>query len=109
MRPAVTSGLLVLGILLALAGARPASAQIQIGTVAGTLRDESGGVLEGVEVTLADALSGYRQGVRSSGDGRFLFHNVPFRAYTLRAERAGFSPETRAVSVRSNVPVELDL
>ena len=46
---------LLLTIALCLAVAGSASAQVQSGTIAGTIMDEQGGVLPGVAVTLTGA------------------------------------------------------
>src|SRR4051794_29603348 len=47
-------GSIVVAVLLALASARPASAQIAAGRVAGTVRDEAGRPLSGATITASN-------------------------------------------------------
>jgi outer membrane receptor protein involved in Fe transport len=81
--------LLVVTLLLLLA-ALPAAAQSLTGTVSGTVKDEQGGVLPGVNVTLVG-----RTGTRSvvtGADGTFRFAAVSPGTYSLTAEISGFRP-----------------
>ncbi len=84
-------------------------AQIQIGTIQGSIYDETHAVLGGVRVTLENTISGYQVNTVSSADGRFVLNNVPFNTYTLRAERPGFQTFVQTVSVWSNVPVQFSI
>jgi outer membrane receptor protein involved in Fe transport len=84
------------------------SAQIQIGTVRGTVTDPAGALLPGATVTLDNSVTGYRSAVTTDEHGAFAFNNVPFDSYLLRARAAGFQPFAQAVRVRSNIPVTLD-
>ena len=79
--------LLTIALCLAVAGA--ASAQVQSGTIAGTIMDEQGGVLPGVAVTLtgADRTATFV----SDATGKFRFLNLPPGAYRLEAELQGFT------------------
>jgi hypothetical protein len=45
----------------------------------------------------------------SDGVGGFVFNNVPFSRYSLRVEASGFTPQTRQVTVGSNLPLELSI
>jgi len=99
-------------VYLVIAGAilvRVCTAQIHVGTIRGVFHDETRGVLEGVRVTLDNAISGYHRSTLSSADGGFVFHNVPFGAYTIRAESPRFQVFSETVSVRSNVPLEIQV
>ena len=96
-------------IVLLLVASNDARAQIQIGTVTGTISDPAGASVPGARVTLHNPLIGYRSSAVTGAQGTFTFDNVPFDSYNLRVEAAGFRPSTRGVSVRSNLPVVLDL
>lgn len=52
-------------------------AQAYFGTVTGDLTDSSGGVLQGVKVTLTDQLKGYVFNATSDANGRYVFTSVP--------------------------------
>ncbi len=60
-------------------------------------------------MTLDNAISGYHRSTLSSSDGSFVFHNVPFGAFTIRAEFHRFQVFAETVSVRSNVPLEIQV
>jgi Carboxypeptidase regulatory-like domain/TonB-dependent Receptor Plug Domain len=95
-------------LALCLALAAPAWAQIQSGTIAGTIVDEQGSVLPGVTVTLTS--TDRTATFTSQSDGRFRFLNLPPGSYTLALELTGFSKLVReAVSVSVGTNVELPL
>lgn len=81
----------VAALLLALAA--PVFGQVQGGTVAGTIRDEQGAVLPGVEVTLAGPAE--RLSFVTGSDGQFRFLNVAPGTYTVTAALAGFATVVR--------------
>ena len=76
-----------LALCLAVAGS--ATAQVQSGTIAGTVVDEQGGVLPGVTVTLTSADRTLT--FVTDGRGRFRFLNLPPGLYRLEAELLGFT------------------
>ena len=98
------------GLALALL-ALPAMAlvQIQIGTVRGTVTDAVGARLPGAKVTLSNMLTGYHEARTTDERGEFTFNNVPFDGYSLQAAVSGFQVASQRVSVRSNVPITLDV
>ncbi len=84
--------------------ATPALAQVSSGIIAGTIKDEQGGVLPGVNVTLAG--SDRSATFTTESDGRFRFLNLPPGSYSVSAELPGFSKVVReqlVVSVGSNL------
>ncbi len=82
-------------------------AQIQIGTVRGTVLDSTDAIIAGAKVSLDNSITGYSRRVATDSRGQFEFNNVSFASYALRVEAAGFRISVQDVSVRSNVPVAL--
>ncbi len=91
--------------LLFLVQSTTAYAQIQIGTVKGTVTDPTGALVSGADVTLDNPLTGFHMTAIAGNQGEYIFNNVPFGSYTLRAKAAGFQTTTDSVSIRSNIPV----
>jgi hypothetical protein len=98
---------LVLALML-IGLARPALAQVQGGTVSGTVLDEQGAVLPGVAVTL-QGVDAKRESV-TEADGRFRFLDLAPGPYTLTVVLQGFSTivnEAIVVSVGKTVDLPL--
>jgi hypothetical protein len=95
-------------LALCIALATSALAQVQSGTIAGTIHDEQGGVLPGVTVTLASA--DRTATFKTEADGRFRFLNLPPGTYQLTVDLAGFSRIVRGglvVSIGTNIDLPI--
>ena len=69
----------------------PASAQLgNSGSIEGVVKDESGGVVAGAKVEVANPVSGFRRELTTGSDGSFRFTNVPFNPYHMVVSVAGF-------------------
>jgi hypothetical protein len=100
---------LVLALVL-IGLARPALAQVQGGTVSGTVRDEQGAVLPGVAVTL-QGVDAKRESA-TEADGRFRFLDLAPGPYTLTVALQGFSTvvnEAIVVAVGKTVDLPLTM
>ena len=85
----------VLGVLCVLAAA-PAYAQVQTGSITGTITDVSSGVLPGVIVSLSgDKLIGGVQTQVTDTSGSYRFDRLPPGAYQLKFELQGFRSISR--------------
>ena len=65
----------------------------QIGSTAqitGTVRDESGGVLPGADVTAIQTDTGFRRSVVSDASGSYTISNLPIGPYRLEVALSGF-------------------
>jgi hypothetical protein len=97
-----------LPLLLVLVVAVAASAQASFGRLAGSVFDNSGGVLPGVTVTLTNDLTGQTQATVTNDAGAFLFPQVQPGLYSVTMALAGFrTAEFRQVEI--NVGVERSL
>jgi hypothetical protein len=94
---------------LALALAILAGAQAEVGTIRGTVSDPAHDRVAQAAVTLDNALTGRKHGATTDAAGQFEFDNVPQGSYRLLVEAPGFQTLSTQVSVRSNVPLELEL
>jgi hypothetical protein len=99
----------ILGIVLLLS-AGPAKAQMgNSGSIAGVVKDVSGGVVPGATVEISYAVSGFWRETTTGSDGSFKFTNVPFNTYHLVVTTPGFASYTQDVDVRSTVPTSLQI
>ncbi len=73
----------------------PMVAHAQTGAVAGTVRDEAGVPLPGVNV----ALEGTTRGDATDLKGRYLIRQVPVGSYLVRASAIGFRTEQQGPKV----------
>ena len=80
--------------LLMLAGA-PAAAQVDTGTILGTMKDQSGGVLPGATVTITHEGQGFTLTTVTREDGTYIFTPIRTGAYTVEVEFPGFKKTER--------------
>src|SRR5437763_7971895 len=77
---------------IALAATMSAFAQtVAVAQLSGTVLDESGGALPGVEVTATQTDTGMTRFVISGEKGDYVFTNLPVGPYKLAAKLSGFS------------------
>jgi carboxypeptidase family protein len=88
----------------------PALAQLGgSGTVQGTVKDPTGGVMVSVIVDLSNAVSGFKRSAATDAAGQFAFRNLPPNLYHLEINAQGFAPMARDVDVRSAVPIDVPI
>ena len=92
-----------------------ASAQVQTGSISGTLTDTSGAVLPGVTVSLSgEKLIGGVQTLVTDSTGAYRFDRLPPGSYNVKFELQGFKPVDREgiavnAAVVANVSVKLEV
>jgi hypothetical protein len=79
------------------------------GTVQGTVKDPTGGVMVAVTVDISNPVTGFKRSATTDAMGRFVFRNLAPNPYRLEVNAQGFDTLTRDVDVRSAVPIDLDL
>src|SRR5262249_41270740 len=72
-----------------------AAAQLAHGELRGTVVDESGGVLPGVNVTAVQVETGTSRAAVSASNGTFLMPAMPLGTYKVTAELSGFGTIVR--------------
>jgi hypothetical protein len=96
--------------LLVLLAALPLAAQSLTGTITGTVKDEQGGVLPGVTLTLTGK-TGARTAV-SDTEGNYRFVGLDPGTYTVTAALTGFRPKRQdnvVVSVGRSAEIDIAL
>ena len=79
------------------------------GVVKGTVKDASGAVVQGAEVTIFNPITGFQRTVVTGASGSFTFNNVPFNPYHLTVTAKGFAPHVQDVDLNSGVPLSLNI
>ena len=77
---------------------------VKPGTIEGTVREQSGGVLAGVAVTVY----GTAIATRTDGNGKYVLANVPAGKVTLQVATIGYRPVRQPVEVRAGQVVVAD-
>ena len=84
----------------------PVWAQIDTGTILGTVTDQSGAVIPGAKVSLTDEGTNLTVTKTTSADGTYVFSPVKIGTYTVSVEAAGFS---KAVQSHLSLSINQDL
>ena len=107
----VVSSVILLALTMAVSDPTRASAQGLggAGTVQGTVKDPTGGVMQAVEVRISNPVSGFSRVAATDAAGTYVFSNLPPNPYHLTVEAQGFKSVERELDVRSAVPIQLDL
>ena len=92
--------LVVAGSIFLMAGSMAAQVRTT-GELFGTVVDQSGAVLPGVQVSARDATTGAAESVRTSTSGQYVFPNLQPGNYQLTATAAGF-----ATAIYNDVVIE---
>jgi hypothetical protein len=82
--------LLIVAALLLVSAAAEAQT-VAIAQISGVVKDESGGVLPGAEVTITQTATGLTRFVIAGSQGEYVLPNLPTGPYTLEAKLSGFS------------------
>ena len=107
-----TTRLFAITATLALLCLSTAAAQVITGTIVGTVSDETGAVLPGVEITVLNPDTGFTRTVISDDRGAYRAISLPVGPYEVRAELAGFQTTVRSgfgLTVGAQAVVDLTL
>jgi Carboxypeptidase regulatory-like domain len=77
-------------LIVLLVGALPAIAQLDTGSIRGTITDPSGGVVKGAQVTATEAATGTTYSTMSSSTGYYVFPSVRTGTYEVKVSVEGF-------------------
>src|SRR5215472_10122403 len=103
-----SSLILTVGVL----GTLPLHAQVDTGSITGTVTDASGAVVNSAKVTLTNEGTGASLAVNTNSDGTYTFSPVKIGSYRIDASAQGFKTVSQpkvVVNVNGNVLVNLKL
>ena len=93
-------------------GTLPLHAQVDTGSITGTVTDPSGAVINAAKVTLTNEGTGVSLSVNTGSDGSYTFSPVRIGSYKIEASAQGFKTVSQSnvvVNVSANVLVNLKL
>lgn len=101
------------GLIVVLLSATSSMAQ-STAEISGTVKDSSGAVLPGANVTAIQTETGFKRETVSNGEGLFAFPGIPIGPYRLEVMLQGFRPSVQTgivLQVNSHpiVPITLEL
>src|ERR1700748_888491 len=97
-------------LALSFLGVATANAQVDAGTVAGTVKDRSGAMIPASNLSLKGDQTGVTITTHSSASGEYAFNGVAPGRYTLTVECAGFATGvTHAVDVHVQQTTTIDV
>src|SRR5687768_16916166 len=107
----LTSSAIHSGIAMGLAVliATAAWAQAPVGTISGTVRDQSDAVVPGAVITIRNLATGVERHLTSDTDGSFSAPALAAGAYTVVAELTGFRTQRTEVTVATGRVVTVEL
>ena len=87
-------------------------AQVDTGTILGTVRDNTGAVIPGANVTIRDEGTAATQSRTTSNSGEYVFTPLKIGKYTVEVEHSGFKKERRTglvVDIQQQVLADFSL
>ncbi len=99
-------------LLVALALPIGTLAQVDQGSITGTVKDTSGGSIAGAQVTLTNQDTGVTQSMTTNASGEYIFAPIKIGTYSLTAEFQGFQKVQQknvSVDVQQKLLVDITL
>ena len=90
----------------------PLDGQVDTGSVLGTVKDQSGGVVPNATVTLTQKDTNYSVSKKTAADGTYVFSPVKIGTYSVSADSQGFQKTTHinvVVNIQQQTVVDLTL
>lgn len=85
-------------------------AQTATATLSGTVTDQAGAVIPGVNISVISIAQGFQRTTITNGEGTFSVPLLPAGNYTVKAEHEGFTPaEVRDVILNVNDQISIKL
>jgi hypothetical protein len=104
--PTITRRVLILSIFGLLLSSSRLVAQVDTGTILGTVHDKSGAVVPGASVTIRNEGTALTTTTQSSDNGSYVFTAQKIGLYTVEVEHAGFKKERRT-NLQLNIQQQL--
>jgi Carboxypeptidase regulatory-like domain len=91
----LSMGMILLIVLCAICGMKPAEAQMSYGSIVGTVTDSSGATMVGATVLLKNIETNSSQTVSTGDGGNYSFVNLNPGSYSITVSQSGFQSVTQ--------------
>lgn len=78
-------------------------------TLSGVVKDPRGYAVPAASIVVSNAVTRYSAAMSTEEDGTFVLTNIPFHTYEITVTKPGFSVWKEAHSLRSNIPVRIEV
>ena len=99
-------------VVAAIVMAPPAFAQVDTGTILGTVKDPNGAVVPRAKVVLTNKATGVSQMAESDANGRYIFTPIKIGVYQVEVEATGFKKGLRSgieLNIQEQAVVDFNL
>jgi len=83
-------------------------AQVATTSLRGVIKDPSGAVLPGAQITLTNQANGQSQSTTSNGTGEYAFAQITPAQYSIKVSASGFGAQTKTAELLVNQPATID-
>lgn len=104
-----TCAIILTTILMSIASLASGAAQAPAGSLSGTIKDPSGAVIVGAQVTIRNDATRETRSAATNNEGRFKFDNVAQGSYTIIVAQAGFKAAERAITFEPQRPAPIEI
>jgi hypothetical protein len=84
-----------LATLALILAASSLQAQVDTGTILGTVRDSTGAIVPGAKVTISNEGTSFTQSTTTSSSGNYVFTPLRIGAYTVEVQQPGFKTQRK--------------
>lgn len=105
------SAVILAVILTSIASLASGAVQAPAGSISGTVKDPSGAVIVGAQVTIRNDATREARTAATNNEGRFKFDNLAAGNYTITVAQTGLKAAERAITFepRRTTPIEIQL
>ncbi|HKO13331.1 MAG TPA: carboxypeptidase-like regulatory domain-containing protein [Acidobacteriaceae bacterium] len=83
-------------------------AQVATTSLRGVIKDPSGAVVPGAQITLTNQANGQSQSTTSNGTGEYAFVQITPAQYSIKVSASGFGAQTKTAELLVNQPATID-
>jgi Carboxypeptidase regulatory-like domain/TonB dependent receptor len=83
-------------------------AQVDTTSLRGIVRDSSGAVVPGAQVTITNGATGHQLTTKANGAGEYSFVQIAPAMYTIAVDAKGFGSQTKSAELLVNQPATVD-